>query len=393
MRKSAQKSHKFYYLVLGILLFGVLLVYDASPLYAQRLVKDPYHFAKLQALWALVGFLFFVAVGFLSLNYIKTIARGLFVISLLFLIFLAGCSVFFPCSKFEGGPSDIAFCPCKNGARRWVNLNPPPLPQFPLIGTFGFQATDLAKLAVVLYLPLLLESKMKSFKHKYEPFYYIFGYCGLVSGLVLAQPNMSNSALIVIIGVCIYFISGLDLKPLFYALPALFVLGLIFILISPYRRARLESVVKPHEQSALGGLYQSEQILIGLGAGGPFGVGVGQSVQKHSYTPELIGDSIFAIIGEEMGFMGSLLFIAVFGYFSYTMVIIVSNSVTLYEKMMGTGVIAWIFFQYVINLYSTIKLITPTGIPIPFISYGGSSMVFALVGLGLVSNIYRRQDS
>jgi cell division protein FtsW len=234
---------------------------------------------------------------------------------------------------------------------------------------------------------------MKSTKRKYEPFYYFLGYTVGVSGLILAQPNMSNAILVMAIGVCIYFVSGLKLKPLVYALPILAVLTIVLMLVIPHTRRRVVSVFRPHEQSSLDELYQSDQILIGLGAGGPFGVGVGQSIQKHSYTPELIGDSIFAIIGEEMGFLGSMIFIAVFAYFSYTMVTIVSNSVTLYEKMMGMGVVAWIFFQYIINLYSTIKLITPTGIPIPFISYGGSSMVFAMVGLGLIANIYRRQGS
>lgn len=391
MRRSAPKPRKFYYLVLSILLLGVLLVYDASPLYAQSLGKPPYYFALLQLLWSVVGLILFGLATFADLKFVKTLARGIFLLSLALLGFLAFCSIFFPCSRYEGRPNDIPFCPCKNGARRWLNLNPSPLPQIPGIQTLGFQVTDLAKLALVIYLPVILESKLKTSKRPHEPFVYLMFYTLLSAGLVLVQPNMSNAILIIVIGLSIYFVSGAELKPLLYATPVLLVIASSVMLILPHTRRRVISVFRPHQQSARVELYQSEQILIGLGAGGLFGVGVGRSMQKHSYTPELPIDAIFAIIGEEMGFIGSVVFIAFFGYFCLTMVNIVSKSVTLYEKMVGTGVVAWIFFQYAINLYSTLKLITPTGIPLPFVSYGGSSMVFSLAALGLVSNIYRRQ--
>ncbi len=369
------------------------MVYNASPLYSQRLFGNPYHFAKLQLIWTLVGLVFFAIVSLVSLSSIKWFSRGLFVFSLLILIFLAGASFFYPCSKVLGPSSDIAFCPCKNGARRWINLNPPPLPQLPILGTLGFQASDLAKLALIAYLPLLLESKLKSAKRKYSPFFYFFGYCALVSVLILGQPNMSTAGLVMIIGVVIYFISGADLKPLAIAIPVGLIISILFIMISPYRRERFLTLVSPSEQSTLKESYQSEQILIGLGSGGPFGVGVGQSIQKQHYVPEVIGDSIFAIIGEEMGFVGSLIVVVGFALLTLEMVKISSGAVTLYEKMVGMGVCAWIFFQYLINLYATINIIPFTGMPIPFISYGGSSMVFAMAGLGLISNIYRRQGS
>ncbi len=389
MKKSAHRSRNFYYLVLAVLALGILLVYDASPLYAQSLGKPPYYFALLQLIWALIGLVLFCLVTFVDLKYIRTFARGIFLISLILLVILAFCSIFFPCFKYEGQPNDIPFCPCKN--RRWVNLNPPPLPQLPGIKTLGFQVTDLAKLSLVMYLPLILEVRLKTSRRGREPFFYLLGYTLLFAGLTLIQPNMSNAFLTVIIGLSIYFVSGAQLKPFFYTLPILLVVAVSVVLVLPHTRKRFISIVRPQEQSIQGELYQSEQILIGLGVGGPFGVGVGRSMQKHSYTPELPIDAIFAIVGEEMGFAGSLAFIAFFGYFCLTMVNIVSKSVTLYEKMLGAGVVTWIFFQYTINLYSTLKLITPTGIPLPFISYGGSSMVFSLVALGFISNIHRRQ--
>jgi cell division protein FtsW len=233
---------------------------------------------------------------------------------------------------------------------------------------------------------------MKIAKRRYEAFLYFFGYLGLSSMLILVQPNMSNAGLVLVIGTIMYYISGADIKPLFYIAPVVILLGALFILVSPYRRERFITMVSPGQQSSQNESYQSEQILIGLGSGGAFGVGVGQSKQKQHYLPEVIGDSIFAIIGEEMGFLGSIIVVTLFAFLTLEMIKISSIAVTMYEKMVGVGICAWVFFQYLINLYATIGLIPFTGMPIPFISYGGSSMVFALMGLGLISNIYRRQN-
>lgn len=388
MRKTAQKSRRYYYLVLGILAFGLITVYNASPLYSQRFFKDPSYIVKLQLVWTLAGLVLFVLVSLLSQKFLKSISKGFFMASLVALLVLSFTSLVFPCKK-ASIDNDIAFCPCKNGARRWIYITP----------ALGFQATDFAKLAFILYMPGLLESKMfllsqsKTAKRKYEPFFYFFGFSFLVSLLILSQPNMSNAVLLIIIATIIYFISGADLKPLVVLAPVLLAGTLLFILISPYRRERFETLINPGSQSELNESYQSEQILIGLGSGGAFGVGVGQSKQKAHYTPEIIGDSIFAVVGEEMGFLGSLIVVFGFGWLTFEMIKISANAVSLYEKMVGAGVCAWIFFQYLINLYATVNLIPFTGMPIPFISYGGSSMVFALAGLGLVSNIYRRQNN
>lgn len=392
MRRTVQKSRRYYYLVLSILVFGLITVYSASPLYSQRFFKDPIYIAKLQLVWTLAGLALFILVSLLNQRFLKSISKGLFVASLVTLLFLSFTALIFPCKK-ASIDNDITFCPCKNGARRWIYLNPPPFAQIPFLGTLGFQATDFAKLAFILYMPLLLESKLKNAKRKYEPFFYFFGFSFLVSLLILSQPNMSNAILLIIIATIIYFISGANLKPLFILTPVLLAGALLFILISPYRRDRFETLVNPGKQSALKESYQSEQILIGLGSGGAFGVGVGQSKQKAHYTPEIIGDSIFAVVGEEMGFLGGLIVVFGFGFLAFEMIKISANAVSLYEKMVGAGVCAWIFFQYLINLYATVNLIPFTGMPIPFISYGGSSMVFALAGLGLVSNIYRRQGN
>jgi cell division protein FtsW len=384
MKTTAHKSRRFYYLVVAVLIFGLLTVYDASPLYSQRFFKDSTYIAKLQLVWTLIGLTLFAAVSFASQKLLKSAAKALFVLSLITLVFLAAISLIFPCAKATAA-NDIAFCPCVNGARRWIYLHPP--------NTLGFQPTDFAKLAFVLYMPAFLESRIRRAGRKYEAFAYYFGLSFLVSLLIIFQPNMSNAGLVLVIAAAIYFISGADVKPLIVLVPILILVGLVFILVSPYRRERLETLVNRGNQSELDESYQSEQILIGLGSGGAFGVGVGQSKQKAHFTPEIIGDSIFSVVGEELGFLGSLVVVFGFGALAFEMIKISSNAVNLYEKMVGAGVCAWIFFQYLINIYVMINLIPFTGIPIPFISYGGSSMVFAMAGLGLISNIYRRQGT
>lgn len=390
---NRRNGKKFYYLFFVFLIIGIVLVFDTSPFYAKRIgLEDPYRFLKLQVAWALVGLLAFVAFSFVRVDFLKNISKKLFFVSFLLLLFVALISVIYPCRKVLDSQKDISFCPCKNGARRWVNLNPPPLPQLPIIGTIGFQVVDFVKFAFVLYAPLFLESKFKLNNKKKEPFYGFLGLVVVISFLVMLQPNLSNAILIAVMGISIYLATGFSFKPVLKTAPLLVIAFFILIFLFPHARKRFMSMFAPNPNSFLGELYQSEQILIGIGAGGLLGVGFGQSLQKHNYTPELIGDSIFAIVGEELGFVGSVLFIFLFAYFVSAMINIVASSTTFYEKGVGMGVVSWVFFQYIINLYSTIRLIIPTGIPIPLVSYGGSSMLFSMAALGLISNIYLRYN-
>lgn len=388
----SSNARKFYYLFFILLVIGIVLVYDTSPFYAKRIgLEDSYRFLKLQVAWVFVGILAFIFFSFLSLEFLKQISKKLFFLSFLLLFFLALVSVFYPCGKVVNPQNDIVFCPCKNGARRWLNLNPPPLMQVPVLGTIGFQVVDFAKLSFVLYAPFFLDRKHRLGKNSSRLFYSFIILVSLVVLLIMIQPNISNAILMVIIAISIYLSMGFSVKPVLKVIPILLITFFILIFLFPHARKRFLSMFMPNSFSLLNELYQSEQILIGIGTGGFWGVGFGQSLQKHNYTPELIGDSIFTIVGEELGFVGSALFIIIFAYFVNSMISIVSSSTTVYEKGLGMGVVSWIFFQYIINLYSTLRLIIPTGIPIPLVSYGGSSMIFSMAALGLISNIYLRQ--
>jgi cell division protein FtsW len=187
-----------------------------------------------------------------------------------------------------------------------------------------------------------------------------------------------------------FFVSGASLKPLFALLPFLFLSGVGFILSSDYRKARLLTFLNPTESGDLSLGYHIKQIQIALGSGGWFGLGFGQSRQKFQYLPEVASDSIFAVIGEEFGFIGATLFILLFSFFIYKGIQIAKDTPSLLGKLLATGVTTWMAAQFFVNVAAMIHIIPLTGIPLPLVSYGGSSLVFSLMGLGLLANISAR---
>ena len=396
MSKKRRKSQKnsyllkdidrpFLILLLGLLLFGVVMIYNATSVYAQGTFGGAYRFVLLQLGWLVLGFLGFFFLFKIRLEKLRGISLPLFATSLVFLLILAASSLLSNCES-----SNIIFSPCINGAHRWLYLNPPPLPSFPLIGVLGFQPSEFAKLALIIYLAVLLE---KTVKEKGESFMVFAVVAGLTSLLVLIQPNMSTSVLIFLIGVSMYFVSGAKLLPLLVSLPVLFLSGIGFILTSTYRRARLLTFLNPGESGDLSLGYHIKQIQIALGSGGWFGLGFGQSRQKFQYLPEVAADSIFAIIGEELGFIGTTLFVLMFSYFIYRGFMIAKESTNLLGKLLATGVTTWIAFQFFVNVAAMTRIIPLTGIPLPLVSYGGSSLVFSLMGLGLLANISARNSN
>ena len=196
---------------------------------------------------------------------------------------------------------------------------------------------------------------------------------------------MSTAAMVFALGTIIYFVSGAPIKPLLILIPVvtLLVAGVIFI--SPYRRQRLITLLSGSDEDTSS--YHIKQALVALGSGGITGVGLGQSKQKFQYLPEVASDSIFAIIGEELGFIGTSFLVLAFLYFVYLGFLISRDAPDLLGKLLGIGVSSWIGIQFFINVAAMTKIIPLTGVPIPLISYGGSSMVFSLMGLGILANI------
>lgn len=366
-------------LILAFLTFGLLIIYDATAILAQELYGIAYRFVLLQFGWILLGSIGFFFFSSVDLERLRKFATPLFFTSIGILSVLALFGVL-PCS------TNFIFAPCINGANRWFYLNPPPLPALPLLGVLGFQPSEFAKLSLVIFLSAVL-SKKNAFRDS-SPFGGYLIITGLVSGLVLLQPNLSTALLLFAIATSIYFASDYDLKPLLVSAPITTILGIIFMFSSSYRRDRLLTFLSIGDSTAeLEKGYHIRQILIALGSGGAFGVGFGHSRQKFQYLPEVFADSIFAIIGEELGFVGTTLLVILFGALIHKGYSIAKNSETVFGRLLAVGVTTWVALQFFVNVGAMTKLIPLTGIPLPLISYGGSSLVFILSGLGLLANV------
>ena len=354
------------------------MVTNATLITSKQLYGQPYMFSLLQLGWILlgsIGFIFFKNYNYHNLTAFSYI---LFFVSIVFLLFLGVISIFVPCG------SDFIFTPCINGAYRWIYLNPQPLLQIPFLGTLSFQPGELVKLSLVLYLSFQISKNLD--KNTNSFLVYMISTC-LVSGLILLQPNMSTASILFVVGSIIYFVSGAGLKPVFISVPPMLILVAVTIFLSPYRRERVMTFLHGEESADLGSGYHVKQILIALGSGGLWGVGFGQSRQKYSYLPEVASDSIFAIIGEELGFVGLLVLLSTFGYLIYKGFMISKRSKDLLGRLLAMGIISSFTFQLLTNVMAMTKLIPLTGVPLPLISYGGSSMLFTLSGLGILANI------
>jgi cell division protein FtsW len=288
---------------------------------------------------------------------------------------------FLPCE------SSIPFIPCINGANRWFYFNPPPLPEIPFLGILGFQPGELAKLSLIIYLSVQLA---KNINRKEETFLVYLIVSGLTSLLIFLQPNMSTAVMVFLLGSVVYFCSDAPMGTIIKLMPVALVLIVFMVVASPYRRARLASLLKLGDSESS---YHMEQILISLGSGGLTGVGFGKSMQKYHYLPEIASDSIFALVGEEFGFVGTTTLVLLFTYFLYLGYSIAQKSGDVLGRLLAAGITSWVGLQFLVNTAAMTGLIPLTGVPMPLISYGGSSMVFSLMGMGILANIGRAEEA
>jgi cell division protein FtsW len=347
--------------VMALVVFGLVMISSAGVAYSQSRFGDSYYFFKRQLLYGILpGLLALYFFQKFDYRRIKKFTIPLFMATLILLTL-----VFIP-----GIGASIY------GANRWLQLGP-----------ISFQPSEMAKLATILYLAAWLESKgkkkIKDFFEGYVPFLGIIGVAGF---LIIKQPDTGTLGILVLVSLSIYFASGANISHLL----STFILGIIGLLvlikIEPYRMNRFSVFLNP-EMDPRGIGYQINQALLALGTGGIFGLGIGHSRQKFNYLPEPVGDSIFAIIGEELGLLGAVtviglfLFVAVRGFF------IAKNAPDDFGKLTAVGITSWIIFQAFINIAAMTSLIPLTGVPLPFVSYGGTSLVFLMAGVGILLNI------
>ena len=336
-------------LLLGI---GMVMVYDSSVAEAERLFHNKYYFVERHAIW--------VGLGILALAFISRVPTSLFqkvgpifffgTIVLLFAVLIPGIS-----SRAQG-------------ARRWIRIG----------SSLSIQPSEIAKLTSVLYLATWLKQKPKAI--------HFFALCGLLVGLLMAQPDFGTAMIMLSTGFLMFFLSGATSRSLLWSVGAagLAIAGLIAV--APYRLQRLTTYFN---QSAdrLGSGYHINQALLALGSGGFWGLGLGRSREKFQYLPEASTDSVFAVIGEEMGFAGASVVIMLFAYLFYQLFHIVAREQDDFRRLMGAGLAGWLAIQVVVNIGAMVALLPLTGVPLPFISYGGSSLIAQLLSVGIILRI------
>ncbi len=343
---------------------GVLMILSASSIRALQDYGDIYYFFRRQLIFIVAGFfLMFVFSQIYYRNYLYH-SRKLVLLSL-FLLLL----VLFP-----------AFGVTIQGSRRWINL-----------GIFNFQPSEFTKLAIVIYLSSFVcrkEKRIQSFSQGIIPTMFVVTTMFI---LISLQPDMGTAITLFMVAILILIVGGIKIKHLFLiGLPGSVFL-VYYITTADYRINRILTFIDPWKDPRGAG-YHIIQSLLALGSGGITGVGPGGSRQKFLYLPEPGTDFIFAIIGEELGFLGTAFVIVLFGYLTYTGIKISLNAPDLFGSMLASGITIMIIVQVFVNIGAVTSLLPVTGITLPFISYGGSSLLIMMTAVGILLNISRYEQ-
>lgn len=340
-------------------LFGILVIYEASNVMAFSSFGNKYYFVKEQLTWFIAGF-----IGLLVASFVHYKKYYYWSLPLLLTIIIFLTAVFIP------GIGVKAL-----GASRWIR-----------VGNINFQPAELAKLSLILYLSAWFSGREKG---RLLPFLLLVI---LVVGLVVFQPDLGTGIILTLIAILLYFFSGAPFWHFLLLLPAVSLVSIGLAISSPYRFGRIMTFLNPNIDP-LGTSYHIRQILISLGSGGLFGLGWGASRQKYHFLPEATTDSIFAILGEDFGFIGGSLLIILFIIFLYRIREVAKKSPDKHGFLLASGILVFFASHFVINLGAMVALLPLTGVPLPFLSYGGSNLVVSLAAVGIILNISRHTIS
>ena len=337
---------------------GIFILYESSTYSALLAIGDKYYFVKNQLIWLILGVVACLLISKIEFKKYYNIALPLLLSSLflLVLVFVPGLGV-----KLKG-------------AYRWINL-----------GFTVLQPSEILKITLTIYLAAWLSIKEKG---RALAFLMLVSLSVL---LVIIEPDMGTAVVIGATATIVYFLSGAAYRDLVFILLLMLVGVLVLIKLEPYRMARLSSYQNLDHKDLTTASYHVKQILIALGSGGFSGVGFGNSIQKYAYLPESTTDSIFALFSEEAGFIGSTIVILMFGALSTLGFLVALRAPDLFGKLLAAGIVSFISIQAFINIASQVVLIPLTGIPLPFISYGWSSLIINFVSIGILMNIAKRR--
>ena len=339
-------------------LFGLLMIYSSSSIWATYKFNDPYKYLKTQAIFLILGFIIIKIVSNIPYPIYKKYSNIILFscITLLVLVLIPGIGTI------------------RNGSRSWFG-----------IGSFGIQPSEFSKLGLIIFTSkYLTNNKIK--KSVFPILLVVF----IIFALIMLQPDFGTGVIIVMSIISLLFISGVNMN-FFIKLGILGLIGIItLVIIAPYRMQRITSFLNPWSDP-LGSGFQIIQSLYAIGPSGLLGTGLGNSIQKHFYLPEPQTDFIFSIISEELGFIGIIIITTLFIIIIYRGFKISMSQEDKFSKYLAYGITFSIAFQTILNLMVVVGLIPVTGVTLPFLSYGGSSLLVSMTEIGILLNISKKQ--
>ena len=348
--------------VFGLLAIGLAMVYSASGIRALDALDDPRYFLVQQSAWVAIGLLAMLVVARIDYHRYRRFALPLLVVSIVLLVLVL----------VPGVGTRVG------GAARWLRIS----------SFAGLQPAELVKLTLVLYLAFWLGRKREEVG-RWSITVPFVGLVGLVAALVVAEPDLGTTIVVTAIALAMYFVAGARLVE-FGGLGLLTtILVALVAVVQPYRLARLQTFLDPWSDPRDAG-FQTIQSLYGLALGGPFGEGLGAGKEKFGFLPAPYTDSIFAVLGNELGLFGTLLVVVLFLVIAFKGIRIAIAAPDQTGALLATGVTVWIAFQAWVNMAVVASLVPMTGITLPFISYGGSSICVGLVAVGILLNVGRQ---
>ncbi len=366
VKKKAPVDWPFAIIVLTLVAFGLVMVFSASFAYAYyRMDGDSFYYIRQQLIFAGAGIGFMFVISFFDYHILQKFAWPIMAVTLILLVV-------------------VLFMEPINGARRWINL-----------GFTTFQPSEIAKFAIIILFAHIISvnyEKMKTFAYGVVPFLIILG---VVAALMIQEPHLSGTILILGIGFAMMFVGGTN--PFYYFLAIVALAGAVALAVVlfedlvPYAMQRIQYWRDPFSDPT-DNAYQTIQGMYAISSGGLFGLGIGNSRQKHLYVPEPANDFIFAILCEELGFVGAMLVIMLFILLLIRGLYIAFNAKDKFGCMIVVGIVVQITLQTALNIAVVTNTIPNTGISLPFFSYGGTSLLMLLCEIGVVLSVSRQSN-
>ena len=360
-KKKGAPDYLIIFIVITLLTIGLIMILSASSIRAYNLYGDSYYLFKHQLVWTIIGLISLFIFMNIDYHIYKKYAKLILIVTIIGLILVLIPGI----GRMAGG------------SRRWIGIGP-----------IGVQPSELTKLGIVFYLAQFLSTKRKKITSFIKGILPLVIVLGVIFLLILLEPDLGTGVTIVGTFMVMLFVAGVQMKHLIFLIVSGIPLLVYFIFSEEYRKERFLAFLNPWADPLDTG-YHVIQSLIALGSGGIFGVGIGNSRQKFLYLPEPGTDFIFAVVGEELGLIGTLLILLLYFVLAWRGLKISIYVPDMFGSMLAIGITSMIVLQAIINIGVVTSSMPVTGITLPFISYGGTSLVIMLSGIGILLNISR----